>query len=170
MKAEGIIFLFLTGIGMLFCGCGGDKRPEGMPELKPVTLTITQDGAPLTNASVTLIAQDSANAIWPAGGTTNSSGVLKVKTMSKFDGAPIGKYKIVVEKTETTGADTAVESSDEAGATAAKSDVKSYNLVESQFRSAASTPLELEVTASGGNSQKFDVGKAVREPIQVHND
>ena len=145
------------------------KRPDGMPDIHPTTFTFTQDGAPLADAKVTLISTDGTNVQWPAGGTTDSSGVVKVKTMSQFDGVPAGKFKVTVSKTETEGTNTAVEDSDDPGAKRAVSEVKTYYLVESKFRSVASSPLDVEIKP-GKNIETFDVGKAVRELAPVARD
>ena len=157
---------------MLFVvGCGGEKKPDGMPALQKTTLAFVQDGSPLTDATITLVPLESENIRWPAGGTTDSQGVLQVKTMAKYDGVPAGKFKITVSKTETEGTFTPVESSDEGGARrpAATGNVKTYYLVDKKYRSADTTDLDLEIK-SGTNAETFDVGKPVREQIPVYTD
>jgi len=156
--------LFLCVLMLFVVGCGGEKKPEGMPALHKTTLTFTQDGVPLADATITLNPMDAANNQWPAGGTTDSKGVLKVKTMSKFDGAPAGKFKITVSKTETEGTLTSVESSDAPGARPAAGNVKMFNLIEKEYRFSNTTALELEVKP-GKNEKTFAVGKAIREAI-----
>lgn len=42
---------------------------------------------------------------------------------------------------------------------------KSYTLVEKQYTSGETTPLELEITPGGDNDQTFECGEPVREPI-----
>ena len=162
------IIMFLGVLVLFVAGCGGEKKPDGMPAIYPTTITFTQDGSPLVGATVTLVAQDQANTQWPSGGATDNNGVLRVKTKG-FDGAPVGTFKVVVTKTETEGTAVAVELSDAAGAKPAASggDQKSYYLVEKDYRSAATTTLTLEVK-SGKNAETFDLGKAIREPIPVY--
>ena len=160
--------LLLCALILSTIGCGGTEKPDGMPPLHQTTLTFTQDGKPLAEASVTLSPQDAANTQWSLGGATDSNGVLKVQTQG-FDGAPEGTYKIVVTKTETEGAGAPVESSDDASVkpSAAGSVPKSFYLVDKKYRSVGTTDLTLEVKA-GKNAQTIDLGSAVREEIPVH--
>ena len=39
---------------LCFAGCTSQKLPDGMPKLYPVTMTVTQEGKPLADASVML--------------------------------------------------------------------------------------------------------------------
>jgi len=161
-------FVFFLSVLMLsIVGCQGEKKPDGMPALHKTTLTFTQDGKPLADATITLMPLDAANTKWPSGGTTDSSGVLKVKTMTKYDGLPEGKYLVGVTKTETEGTAAPVESSDSPGARPAVSTQKSYYLVEKQYRLANTSGLEVEVKP-GKNEKTLEVGKAVRELIPVY--
>ncbi|MCL2348997.1 MAG: hypothetical protein FWC50_12160 [Planctomycetaceae bacterium] len=162
-----LFILFLCIAGLFVAGCGGEKKPDGMPTLHKATLTFTQGGTPLADATITLTPQDAANVRWPAGGTTDSQGVLHVKTMAQYDGAPAGKYKIIVSKTETEGAAAPTESSDAAGARPAVSTQKMYNLIEKDYRFADTTPLTVEIKA-GKNEETLEAGKAVRELIPVY--
>lgn len=160
------IFIFFLSVLMLsLVGCGGVKKPAGMPALHPTTLTLTQEGTPLAGATVTLVSQNKAVSQWQSGGATDAKGVIRIKT-SGFDGAPEGTFKVVVTKTETEGTATVTQSSDEAGAKPSVSGggQKSYEVVEKEYRSAVTTKLTLEVKA-GKNAETFDVGKAVREQI-----
>ena len=88
------VFVFL-----LFAGCGGDKLPPGIPKLYPATLTVIQDGKPLAGAEIIMINVDPA-INWSAGGVTDQNGVLKLRTQGRYNGAPAGRYKVAVEKTE----------------------------------------------------------------------
>jgi len=160
---------FLIVLVLFIAGCGGVKKPDGMPTLYKTTLTFTQDGTPLAEATVTLVPVEGA-VTWSAGGMTDSNGVLKVKTQTQFDGAPAGNYKITVSKTETEGKAEMVESSDAANVrpVAATGNVKTYYLVDKKYRTAKDSSLTLEVK-SGKNEETFDLGPAVRELIPVYN-
>jgi len=155
---------YLCGLVLLTAGCGGVKKPNGMPALHKTTLTFTQGGAPLSEATVSLVPLEGA-VTWPAGGVTDNNGVLRVKTMAQFDGAPAGNYKITVSKTEmeNTGETTKSSDGDEISV------FKSYNLVDKKYRNANSSDLTLEVK-SGANTETFDLGPAVRELIPVYRD
>ena len=89
----------LVPITLLFSGCGGEQLPPGIPKLYPATLTVMQDGAPLAGAEVIIINIDPA-VNWPAGGVTDQNGVLRLRTMGRYDGAPAGTYKVSVSKKE----------------------------------------------------------------------
>jgi len=80
-------------------GCGEQTLP-GMPPLVPASVTVMQDGHPLAGAGVSLLGADDITRQWPAGGTTDANGVAHLRTGGKFDGAVIGKFKVMVEKTE----------------------------------------------------------------------
>ena len=159
--------LFSCALILFVVGCGGDKKPAGMPPLHPTTLKFTQGGVPLAGATVTLSPQDAANTQWSSGGATDSNGVLNVQTQG-FNGVPEGNFKIVVTKTEIEGTSATVESSDLGGAPAAAgSSSKSFHLVDKKYRSVGTTDLTLEVKP-GKNTQTFDLGSAVREEIPVY--
>jgi hypothetical protein len=166
-----LIILFLCVSLFIVAGCGGEKRPDGIPALHKTTLTLTQEGKPLADATVNLYPVEGVNK-WPAGGITNSQGVLQVKTMTSFDGIPEGKYKVTVTKTETEGTSTAVadDASDAARARpVAASAVKQYYLVEKDYRASNTTPLEIEIKP-GKNSKEFEAGKAIRDLIPMRTD
>lgn len=147
-------------------GCQKVDKPAGIPDLLPTTITFTQDGSPLTKASVTLLALSPENAQWSAGGTTDDSGTLVVRTHAKYDGAVAGKYKIVVSKTEVVGGGAAVNSDLASAQQSAENKDQFFYLIEAPYRSGKTTPLEIEV-AKGKSKHSFDVGKAVREPVSV---
>jgi hypothetical protein len=132
------------------CSNGNTTKPEGFPILYPVTLIMTQEGKPLTETTVTLIAEDQSMK-WGTSGFSNAEGKIKLKT-GGFIGVPVGKFKIVVTKTVSEGV---LDSRDEAG------DSKVYTLVEKIYTDPLTTPLTLDVTAQ---TREFtlDVGKAVR--------
>jgi hypothetical protein len=141
--------LFLV-FAVLVVGCTREYRPEGLPTLYPCTLTITQDGQPLAGAMVTLYTESSEDRRWSSGGTTNSQGVIKIKVLGKYLGAPAGTYKVTIEKQEIENIDS-----------------QSYyciSLVETQYIKVQETPLKIEVTPKGAN-QTFDVGKPIQKRI-----
>lgn len=146
----------LLGVTLvLSLGCQGEKRPEGMPELHPVTITLTQAGTPLADATVRLVPQD-ANNTWYSGGHTDEQGVAVIQTDRKYAGVPAGSYKVTVSKIEMpapAAADLSPLDAPPGGAT--------YDLVPSEYSHPDKTPLQLTVSA-GENQQEFDLGAAVR--------
>src|SRR5688500_14472551 len=78
-------------------GCGDGTKP--LPELAPVTGTITMDGKPLADAEVLFIPASSVG--FTAAATTDSSGAYTLQTASGKDsgpGAPAGEYKVTVSR------------------------------------------------------------------------
>ena len=100
MSNRFIIFscLFACTVSV-FSGCGGEQLPPGMPKLYPATLTVMQDGQPLAGAEVTIVNVD-PSVSWSAGGMTDQNGLLRLRTMGRYNGAPVGTYKVAVSKTE----------------------------------------------------------------------
>lgn len=80
-------------------GCGGKPKPEGMPELIPATIVVTQDGAPLTDATVTLVDVD-GNCKWAVGGKTDAKGRAALRTHGDYVGVPEGVFKVGVTKVD----------------------------------------------------------------------
>jgi hypothetical protein len=135
---------------VLVAGCAREQRPEGIPTLYPCNITITQDGKPLAGAMVTLYTESSEDRRWSPGGTTDSQGVIQIKVLGKYLGAPAGTYKVTVAKHEIENVDS-----------------NSYyhvSLVETQYIKVKDTPLKIEVTPQGV-TQTFDVGKPIQKRI-----
>ena len=85
-------------LAVLFAlGCG-DPRPAGMPKLYPASMVVTLEGQPLEGAMILLHPEDAANAPWGPAGQTDSSGIAELRTNARYDGAPLGEYKVVVTK------------------------------------------------------------------------
>jgi len=156
--------LFLCALMLFVVACGGPKKPDGMPALHKTTLTLTQDGTPLAGASVSLVPETGAMR-WPAGGITDKSGTVHIKTMAQFDGAPEGSYKVTVIKTEEEDTGEVVKMSDADGGGTVPV-MKSYYVVDKKYQTPAGSDLTLEVKP-GKNTKPFDVGKAIREPVPV---
>lgn len=151
----------------VFVGCKKEQRPEGLPDLYPLTIKIIQDGKPLEGANVTLITDDSALQRWPCGGNTNAEGIAKLNTYG-FDGAPAGQFRVTVSKIETTGAqdqEASIQAMQQGASAPAE---ESFDLVDPIYKNLDKTPLTIEVAASKeGTTQEFDVGEAVREQIKM---
>ena len=81
-------------------GCG-PSLPAGARPTEPVTVTVTYNGQPVEGATVTFISQDADPVA--AYGRTDAQGVAKMKTYVEGDGAVLGKHKVTINKTETTG-------------------------------------------------------------------
>jgi len=132
-------FLVLTAMVVPLIGCG-EKLPPGMPSPVPCEITVTQEDQPLAGAVVKL--QPTDNSSWTAMGRTDASGKVIIYTKDEYKGAVPGKYKVIVTKAEI-GTDA------------------SFYLVDQQYGSASTTPLEIDVV-KGKATYTVDVGKAVR--------
>lgn len=143
-------FISLSVALVLFvCGCG-QKLPEGLPKLKPCSITLVQEGKPLANATVDLLLEEGETK-WNISGMSNEQGKVIFMTHALYRGAPEGKYKVIVTKREK-------------GTKDAKGYLPIYTIVEKKFTDPGSTPLKIEVKDNGGE-ENFDLGKPVK--IQV---
>ena len=139
--------------------CKQEKRPDGMPELYPCSLKIIQDGKPLADAEVAVVSSDPQVARFPCGGVSNQEGVVELKTMASFKGAPSGKFKVVVSKIEWINRATDYEEAQKNQAEGIKEE--SYDLVARVYADSSTTPLTIEIQQSNPNPIEIDVGEAV---------
>ena len=131
---------------VLMSGCGDSERPEGFPKLYPVSLKVTQEGTPLTKASVSLKMSD-GSAVWSTGGVTDEKGVVVLWTHGKFRGAPEGTFKVLITKIVNEGEEEMLAAANrEDYAAAAKIPVNSYSCVKDEYEFFEKTPLEIEIT------------------------
>ncbi|MDO5582160.1 MAG: carboxypeptidase regulatory-like domain-containing protein [Planctomycetia bacterium] len=149
--------LLLFAVGMC-TGCG-EKQPEGLPELSPCTITITQEGSPLAQATVLLIPQDPSLKDWSMGGTTDANGKALIRTHGQYNGIPVGEYIVVVNKEERTddpkANSKAVKDPDYVAPKVL------FSLVETKYNNPGTTPLKFKMEKETG-SATFEVGKKVR--------
>jgi hypothetical protein len=143
----------VISILLLICfsvfGCKSQKLPDGMPPLYPCIITITQEGLPLKEASVTLNPLE-PDKTWIPGGTTDSNGVVHIKVLGQYLGSPIGVYKVTIKKNGTEEV--------------TSNSFYTLSFIEEPYTRVKETPLEIEVTANGVN-QTFDVGKRTTRRI-----
>lgn len=144
-----------------------------MPKLYPCSITLTQENTPLAAATVTLVSTD-PDFHWAAGGTTDSNGVCVVRTRGKYQGAPEGTFKVTAKKFEgdksmypdippTNEAEFATWTKQKQS-----ENLKTYRLIDEQYMSVDSTPLEVEVVP-GKNRFGFDLGTLVKVPVETSN-
>ena len=139
-----------------------------MPRLYPASMTITQEGTPLDGALVQLIPEDSANSSWGPGGTTDSSGVVVLRTNGKYKGAPLGKYRVTVSKREKEPHPKPELEGGQEFRTylAIQRTLKTYSFVEPQYGSIRDTPLSVEITAKE-KTYTVDAGKKIKVVAKV---
>ena len=150
-------FLFLVGL-ISTAGCSGSSQPDGMPELQPLSMTVTQEGVPLEGATVQLIATDSSNSRWASGGVTNSEGQVSLKTLGQYEGVVPGTYKVTFYKMSVEG-DSSSAGEDDPSSSAS---TEAFLLVDPKYQAAATTPVEVEVAKGVDSLPAIDVGAAVK--------
>lgn len=164
-------FIFILAIvSTCLSGCMRQSIPSDLPKLIPCQLTFTQDDRPLADARIVLESLEGSK--WFPGGTTDKNGTAVLLTNGRYKGAPEGRYKITVQKTETEAPNVPPEpptdSPDYFKWFNAYSGVRgaSFSLVEGKYASLETTPLEVNVSGRAV-TETFDVGKSIREPLKV---
>jgi len=129
-------------------GCSNENRPDGLPPLFPVTLTILLDDQPIDSALVILYTEDKAIANWTIGSVTDADGKAIIVTHGQFRGAPAGKFKVCVSKRElprsSMGSDMPSIVGPQIQPTAGMPQVIEH--VDPIFGKPESSPLEIEVS------------------------
>ncbi|MDR1964793.1 MAG: carboxypeptidase-like regulatory domain-containing protein [Planctomycetaceae bacterium] len=160
MKRLLILLLYI----IIFAGCRQERTPpDGLPNLYPCTIFITQEGKPVEYATVTL--HSSPPLPWTVNGKTAADGTATVFTHGYFNGAPLGQYKVTVRKIKTV-APPMPEVLPKSEAALSKlydkieAETKDYDLIDPQFGNENTTPLEITVEKRMPKTT-FDVGKSV---------
>ena len=145
-------------------GCSGEQRPDGLPKLYPCTITITQDGQPLAEATVQLH-DPAVTDRWTVSGLTNASGSAVMRTHGQFPGVPEGRFKIILTKTVLEGGSTDDETTPE-NARKPREAVKVYSLVGKEYTNRETTPLEIVIDGKK-RSESFNIGRTERILIET---
>jgi hypothetical protein len=173
MKMKKTIFALAVSVCLtLLPGCqfGGEVLPEGLPKLVPASIQLVQDDAPLAGATVSLI-DTAGSQQWYPGGLSNDSGTIVLYTNGRYKGAPEGKYKVVVTKTETDPSKLGPAPSEtdpkygEYMEKSANEKRDTYTLIDKKFGDAKTTTLEVEIKKGSSEVPKLDVGKKVKIKI-----
>ena len=153
---------------LLAAGCG-EGLPPGMPKLYKTTITIVQDGSPLTGASVVAISANFETAPWTSGGITDKSGSVVLKTQGQYRGIPAGTYLVTVSKTEgppdlelpkRPNTDEEIREYDKIQK---QIENNSFQVVDEKYTKQNLTPLKLEI--KGTTHETFDVSPAVKVKV-----
>jgi hypothetical protein len=141
-------------------GCADSARPNDLPKLYPCTITITQSNTPLAGATVEFVPTNQPDAKYHALAITDDNGNVQMSTYG-YAGVPLGTYKIIVRKNID---DDFVYAIDESSGEQNIVSYKKYQLVESKFINAETTPHEIEITNKRNHTKTtLDVG----EPIKI---
>ena len=142
-------------------GCGGPKKPDGLPALYPLTIHVTQEGKPLADATVSLVTPDGSMK-WVVGGVTNADGNAKMVTHGKFDGAPEGNFSVMILKTINEGVDEYNAAMTQGDTAAAKKiEVNMWQLVGDDYTLPKTTPIKVDVKKNT-KLLEVDAGPAVK--------
>ena len=152
--------MFVVGAIITVCmiGCG-PQLPDGMPKLHPLTLTVTLEGQPFPDATVSLFPIDETMRSWSSGGVTAADGVLPVFTHGKYAGVPAGKYKVTVDCVTSDPPRPKVATFAEIEAHNRK--YPDFRIVPLQFTDRETTPLEIEIV-KGKNRLTVDIPERVK--------
>jgi hypothetical protein len=155
------VLLMSLMASMCLAGCGGSGRPKLVKAIGTVTL----DGNPLEGAIVGLQPITDAKAKYqrPSSAVTDSSGKFTLGTYAKDDGAPIGKYKVGIQKRELMGERPKDFNEENSGA---------YNLkykwiTPRNVANPASSGLEVEVTSSGIKPEVIELKSPPQQEFEV---
>ncbi|MDR1963819.1 MAG: carboxypeptidase-like regulatory domain-containing protein [Planctomycetaceae bacterium] len=164
-----IYFVFTVLTVLILEGCFHQTQPDGLPKLYPVTVAVTQDDKPLTDANVMLVSASQ----WTSGGITNSNGFVTLYTHGKYPGVPIGTYKVTVSKIRTEGDPPPRAPYDAESARIYAEYKKSgkkytrFQIVPKEYRESETTPLTIEVK-NGTNMLSLNIIGTVTEPARLN--
>ncbi|MDR2169910.1 MAG: hypothetical protein LBP59_07205 [Planctomycetaceae bacterium] len=153
MKCRYFLLVGFVFASVIFCGCGDKSRPADLPKLYPVKIKATQEGSPLVGASIEIHCMDVSAKYKIAGGISDESGTVDLRTYG-YDGAPLGKYKVIATKIVLGELPPGTKLS-------RFNQPDKYNLVDKKFSTEKSSDQELEIT-SGKNEFSIDFGAPVR--------
>jgi len=153
------IFLF----SCLFFIVGCTQTPSELRHLHPVTITVLDNGQPMAGVFVTLSAKTPQEELWACNGTTDGSGIAKLRTKIRSfvgDGAQSGTYAVVLSKGADIPAELAEGSSPNPVLEAKRNEfIEKNRVVPKVFESAQTSPLELVVEPKTGATLTVDVSK-----------
>ena len=150
--------LLIFSFGLL-SGCGGKKLPDGMPKLYPVSISVTQEGKPLADASISFRYPNNS-APWAVGGQTDTAGKAKLYT-NGYPGAPLGQFNVVIFKQDNVGLKERGEAEGRLDPDAGKIKVRIWSCVEPQYNDPNKTPIHVEITEKT-KTVDIDAGPAVQ--------
>ncbi len=170
--------LFVALLSCLFLAvcclpaCKRQNLPPDLPGLHPVTIEVVQDGQPLAEASVLM--QPTGASKWAATGATNAEGKAIMRVNGRYDGVPLGEFRVIVRKTEKEKVDVPPPPPNADPQQMVEydrkyapiwSNAKTFTVVDTPFADLEMTPLKVTVV-KGKNQFPLDVGKAVRIEVK----
>lgn len=153
--APATTFAFLA----MLLGCGGGvSKPDGIPPLTPMNVTVNYQGAPVEGATVIFAP---LNTRFAAVGLTNANGKAVMKTDGMYEGVVADEFKISIIKQEILASDmgTTPEDPKEYAAYMKKlnSLPKPKSLIPEKYASVGTSQLQLKVTEGTPQQPVFDL-------------
>jgi hypothetical protein len=139
---------FALGCGGGGGGGAGNTKPLEQTKTVPARGIVTYKGKPLDNAAVTFMPLDDGKTV-PARGKTDSVGSFVLSTYGDKDGAPVGKYKVLVS------VNTAVEV--EPGVLAPEPEGGFKSPIPVKYNNVKTTDILVEVKDGDPNDFKIDL-------------
>lgn len=132
-------------------GCGGSGRPN----LVEATGTVTLDGKPVEEAMVSFMPDPETATDYkrPSIAVTDANGKFTLGTYDKTDGAPTGKYLVVIQKREPVGKLPENYDSEQAE----KFNVKYRLVIPRKYSNPKTSGLRAEITSSGIEPAVFEL-------------
>ena len=162
MKKFAMIFSLCSLVSLVFVsGCGGQKLPDGMPNLYPTTITLTVDGKPFTGGLITLVPV-SGTLQWQVAAPTDERGKAVIRTHGEYIGAPEGEMKVCVSAIRNEEGPTAATPRPNdygegiAWDAAVLKERETFLVAGKEYGDAATTPLTMTIK-KGKNEATFDV-------------
>ncbi|MDR1960564.1 MAG: hypothetical protein LBQ54_16255 [Planctomycetaceae bacterium] len=160
-----IVFL---GLSLIFLpGCGPSK-PEGIPDLYPVKVTVKNGETPVTGAKVTLTTAN-AQGSWSTFGETDALGDAVIQTLQGSwvnNGVPAGDYIVYIIKMpdfESTPMPDGLDNDPKAKEAFIAAEKKKLDTLVSEIpkslSNAGTTPLKLTVTSDATAELTVDIAE-----------
>jgi hypothetical protein len=149
------IFILLFGVLLFVAGCGDNTKPKDLPDLHPVTITVTSEGKPLERAVVNLVSDPPLKFQAITGTDANGKAIMKTYN---YNGVPAGKFKVVI----TRDVDDDFVYTKNSDGTQGIAGSTRYRTLDVKFSKAETTPFEIEVPLKSGENTSFEVGKTIK--------
>lgn len=144
MRIYASTLLVATLVLGITAGCSRDHRYDSLPELVPVTGTVTLDGKPLAKANLTFIPVGSTKG-QTCRGLTDEKGRYEAMVTEDHKGLPVGEFRVVCNKwVMSDGSDLP------AGTTAPPWEIGANELLPPRYSDETRTQLQATVPPAGG--------------------
>lgn len=140
-------WLAVAAVAVFASGCSSEKR--GDPNGRPVSGTVTYNGAPVAGASVTFRSPTAS-----AFGITDAEGKYKLTTAAG-DKVSLGQYQVSISKKDTPPPPPASDSATYVPPDPNAVPVAPKDLLPPKYADAATSQLTASVTADGKNEFDF---------------